>query len=141
MSQGTKGMRSAVRWLCRHGEEALKPQFLEESWHTPKVSKRIAAVVRKQAVVEGSYGHFDPETGKGWDPKWDSLRQTGTMQLRPPKLTSRQRNREKRATKIEDLLEGMDDKIDAHYKKQRDKKKVERSFENWYKSLTRDKKK
>jgi hypothetical protein len=135
MSLGRKGMRSAVRWLCRYGEEALKPQFMENAWAKPKVSKRVAAELRKQAVVEGNYGSFDSETGKGWDPKWDDLRQTGTMQLRPPKLTKRQRTRESRALKIEGLLDGMDDKIDAHYKKMREKRTKVRSFENWYKSL------
>ena len=136
MSLKRKGMKSAVRWLCRYGEEALKPQIVENLWQKPKVSKRVAAGLRKQALVEGSYGSFDPETGKGWDSKWDELRQTGTMQLRPPKLTKRQRTREARASKIETLLEGMDEKIDNHYKKMREKKTKVRSFENWYKSLT-----
>ena len=133
-------MSSAVRWLCRLGAEALKPQFVENSWQKPKISRRVAAVLRKHAVVEGSYGSFDPETGKGWDPKWDELRQIGTMQLRPPKLTKRQRTRETRALKIEGLLEGMDKKIDDHYRKVREKKTKVRSFENLYKKLTSGKK-
>jgi len=136
-ASGAKGMRSAVKWLGRVGEEALKPQLVMDSWRKPRVSKRVAAVLRKQAIKEGTFGTFDPETGKGWDPKWDSLRQTGTMQLRPPKLTTRQRTREKRAAKIENLMEDMDEKIDAHYKKLKDSRTTERTFENWYKDLSK----
>ena len=134
---GAKGMRSAAKWLCRVGEEALKPQRVMDSWRKPRVSKRVAGVLRKQAIKEGTFGSFDVETGKGWDPKWDSLRQTGTMQLRPPKLTARQRTREQRASKIEKLMEDMDEKIDAHYKKKRESRTKERSFENWYKDLSK----
>ena len=46
--------------------------------------------------------------------------------LRPPKLTTRQRTREQRATKIEKLMEDMDEKIDAHYKKMKDSRTTER---------------
>ena len=136
-ASGAKNMRSAAKWLCRVGEEALKPQKVNEVWKKPKISKRIAGVLRKQAIQEGTFGSFDPETGKGWDPKWDSLRQTGTMQLRPPKLNTRQRTREQRATKIEKLMEDMDEKIDAHYDKLKEGRTKERTFENWYKDLSR----
>lgn len=136
-ASSAKGMRSAAKWLGRVGEEALKPQLVRDSWRKPRVSKRVASVLRKQAINEGTFGSFDPETGKGWDPKWDSLRQTGTMQLRPPKLTKRQRTREQRATKIENLMEEMDEKIDAHYKKMKDNRTTERTFENWYKELSK----
>lgn len=130
-------MRSAAKWLCRVGEEALKPQRVNDCWRKPRVSKRIAGVLRKQAIKEGTFGSFNIETGKGWDPKWDSLRQTGTMELRPPKLHSRQRTREQRATKIDNLMEDMDEKIDAHYDKLKESRKKERTFENWYKDLSR----
>lgn len=136
-ASGAKGMRSATKWLSRIGEEALQPQLVRESWRKPRVSKRVAAVLRKQAIKEGTFGSFDPETGKGWDPKWDSLRQTGTMQLRPPKLTTRQRTREQRAQKIEKALEDMDEKIDEHYAKLKESRTKERSFENWFKDLSR----
>lgn len=136
-ASGAKNMRSAAKWLCRVGEEALLPQRVNEKWRKPRISKRVAGVIRKQAIQEGTFGSFDPETGKGWDPKWDAVRQTGTMQLRPPKLTTRQRTREQRATKIEKLMEDVDEKIDAHYNKLKEGRTKERTFENWYKDLSR----
>jgi hypothetical protein len=120
-------MRAALRQLCKKGEAALRPSFDEATnrWRKPAVSKRIAAVVRKHAVQDGTFGSFDPETGKGWDPKWDSVKQIGTMQLRPNKMTARQRSRESRAQKIEGLVEQMDDKIDENTQVSREARSIQ----------------
>ena len=131
-------MRSALRQLCRHGVEALRAQQKNDKWRKPAVSKRVAADLRKIAIRNESYGKFDTETGVGWDPAWDSperhSRRTITPQddataidnilmgsnsggissIRPPKLHKRERTREGRAQKIEDLLAQADDKIEEY---------------------------
>lgn len=67
-------MRAALRQLCRHGIEALRPQRVNDTkiWRKPAVSKRVAADLRKLAIRSGTYGKFDPELGVGWDPAWDT---------------------------------------------------------------------
>jgi hypothetical protein len=95
-------MRSALRHLCQHGAEALKPQKTltqpvvvavvaressspssspspyiakpsREVWRRPLVSKRVANDLRKKALRDGTYGQFDAATGTGWDPLWDRI--------------------------------------------------------------------
>ena len=65
-------MRSALRKLCQHGVEALRPQKVNDHWRKPTISKRVAADLRKMAIRNGTYGKFDTETGVGWDPNWDT---------------------------------------------------------------------
>mgnify|MGYP006197371087 CR=1 FL=1 len=40
-------MRSALRQLCRHGIEALRPQKVNDRWRKPVISRRVAADLRK----------------------------------------------------------------------------------------------
>ena len=119
-------MRAALRHLCNKGVEALKPQKVttkavqvadyvakpsKEAWRRPVVSKRVANVLRKQAIQEGTYGSFDTTTGVGWDPSWDIALYSHRYQvhrfggIQPNKKTSRARTREERAQKIEKNLE------------------------------------
>jgi hypothetical protein len=65
-------MRSALRQLCRHGVEALRPQKVNDKWRKPVISRRVAADLRKAAMRSGTYGSFDAVTGSGWDPAWDA---------------------------------------------------------------------
>ena len=65
-------MRSAVRKLCQHGVEALRPQKVNDKWRKPAISRRVAGDLRKVAIRSGTYGKFDSETGIGWDPAWDA---------------------------------------------------------------------
>ncbi len=135
-------MRSALRKLCQKGVEALRPQKVNEKWRRPAISRRVAGDLRKAAIRAGTYGKFDAETGVGWDPAWDAperrhplldaaapdasndildtiLLKTnkGAIQsIRPPKETKRERTREARAQKIENLLKGADEKIEEYRK-------------------------
>jgi hypothetical protein len=68
----TEIMRSALRQLCRHGIEALRPQKVNDRWRKPVISRRVAADLRKAALRSGTYGSFDAGTGLGWDPAWDT---------------------------------------------------------------------
>ncbi|KAL9179436.1 hypothetical protein ACHAXT_008726 [Thalassiosira profunda] len=138
-------MRSALRQLGRHGVEALRAQKVHGKWRKPVVSKRVAADLRKAAIRSGTYGTFDAETGVGWDPVWDAperkrpdflavnssaedarnlggSNQMGISSIRPPKETKRQRTREGRAQKIEELLEKADEKIEEYRSEQEAKK-------------------
>lgn len=141
---------AALRNLCNHGVEALKPQLIQNSssrrgthWNPPAIPKRNANMIRKRAIQEGTYGKFDASTGKGWEPAWDielaRLGQgTGRIRLRPNKKTSRERTREQRAQKIEKNLEDMDEQIGQYYVERSQQKPV-KNFEYYFKSHTRRK--
>ena len=62
-------------------------------YYPPLVSRRKAAVLRKRAIVEGSFGSFIPNVG-GWDPAWDEPKKM--YMLKPTKGHKRDRTREKR---------------------------------------------
>mmetsp|Transcript_18167 Transcript_18167/g.25001 ORF Transcript_18167/g.25001 Transcript_18167/m.25001 type:complete len:139 (-) Transcript_18167:265-681(-) len=130
-------MRSALRHLCMHGMEALLPQKLNANsniWIKPKISRRIAATIRKQAIIAGTYGSFDKTTGIGWDPQWDNVHKNGQKigRLKPPKLTKRERTRESRALKIEEKLKDVDEKIEQ-YRVENEEKKPKGGLEWVYK--------
>jgi len=142
--------RSALKKLSQHGVEALLPKLIvhgvgQQNWRPPLISNRVANMLRKQAVREGTYGSFSTETMKGWDPAWDvelaknKPRGQGRHRLKVPKKTSRERTREQRATKIEKKMEGMDDRIEEYYVEKHSKKPPQ-TFENLYKKLMRVKK-
>ena len=119
----------------------------ERLWNPPALSKRKAAVLRKEAIRNGTYGKFDSEKGGiGWDPMWDvelakaSLGGLGRYPaLRVPKKTSRTRTREIRAQKIETAMVGMDERMEeVQAAKHRNKPPV--TFESTYKELMKVKK-
>lgn len=147
--------QSALRKLANEGVQALKPQFVVPTqdsgainpipgrWQSARVSKRVANLIRKQAILGGTYGSFDSESKIGWDPAWDvelavsSPRGQGRQpQQVAPKGTSRDRTREQRAIKIESKMEGMDERIEAYYE-EKHKSKPARTFENHFKALSR----
>lgn len=123
--------------MCAKGEDALKPQMVNERWRRPVVSKRVAADLRKQAVRDGTYGSFDATTGVGWDPAWDGARGQ-PMHLRKPKVAKHHRTREERAQRIEAKLETMDEKIEEYYKAKHENKPPD-DFESRFKRLMRKK--
>ena len=155
-------MRSALRQLCTHGIEALRPQKINNKWRKPAISSRVAADLRKLAIRSGTYGSFDATTGVGWDPLWDAPKAKpvevssttsagevtlenkggnyGGIQLtlvRPPKETKRQRTREARAQKIETLMEGMEERIEEFRREKQARKPppgIEEEFKKYMKS-------
>ena len=144
-------MRAALRHLCQHGENALRPQKVvadattsfhnhiakaaREVWRRPLLSKRVANDLRKQAIKSGTYGQFDTTTGIGWNPEWDLVLQDHRYQvtrfggMRPAKKTSRERSREDRATKLEENLEGRVEAIEQYYAEKEESKVEDKSFE------------
>jgi len=179
-------MRSALRQLCRHGIEALRPQKVNDRWRKPVISKRVAADLRKLALKSGTYGSFDVETGLGWDPTWDTPDRRGggmvsaastvaivdgvvttvdddnapldeplvndillplavgsnagsIQSIRPPKGHKRERTREMRAKKIEDLVAKADERIEE-YRLEREKNRplpgIEEEFKRAEKGST-----
>mmetsp|Transcript_7435 Transcript_7435/g.16853 ORF Transcript_7435/g.16853 Transcript_7435/m.16853 type:complete len:171 (+) Transcript_7435:82-594(+) len=166
-------MRSALRQLCRHGIEALRPQKNNAKWRPPVISKRVAADLRKMAIRNGTYGKFDTETGIGWDPVWDAPKtkvakndillaninnnntaeedtdmavvddlltmgsnQGGIQSIRPPKGHKRERTRESRAQKIENLLAQADEKIEE-YRLEREGKKPKPGIAEEFKRIAK----
>lgn len=148
--------QSAVRKLQQNGVDALKPAMIvtesnpalieRRLWRKPDISKRKAAILRKQAIIDKTYGDFDATTGSGWDSKWDiELESTkkhgmGRIRVSTPKLTKRFRTREERATKIEMKMEGMAERIEEIYVA-RQNAKPQKSFELTYKEMMKVKKK
>lgn len=151
-------MRAALRHLCQNGIEALKPQKVQskgvtienyvakaskEIWHRPKVSKRVAKDLRKQALRDGTYGSFDATTGVGWDPSWDLILSSNQYNVSrygrifPPKLTISQRNREGRATKIDEQMEKRDERLEEYYVEREKSRVKEPGFEAYYKRLSK----
>lgn len=43
--------------------EDLQPRKFGQRWRKPLVSARTRAKLRKQAIVEGTFGSYDPQTG------------------------------------------------------------------------------
>mmetsp|Transcript_5312 Transcript_5312/g.6952 ORF Transcript_5312/g.6952 Transcript_5312/m.6952 type:complete len:163 (+) Transcript_5312:208-696(+) len=145
--------RAARKIIAREGLSALKSIYIDTPegktagyWRTPPVSKRMAAVIRKEAIREGTYGSFNYENLTGWERSWDielELAKTkgqGRMRITPPRWTKRARTREERAQKIEKSLEGMDERIDKHLES-RILNKPEETFERLYKKVLKGKNK
>jgi len=152
-------MRSAIRLLVKHGIEALKPQSVETkavvvgnqyvakpsktAWRRPAVSKRVANVLRKQAIQDGTYGSFDINSGVGWDPMWDLALKPNQYQvtrfggIQPAKKTSRQRNREDRAKKLEASLETRLEKMEEYYTEREESRVQEKGFEAMFKRVNK----
>ena len=150
-TEGAPRFHSALKKLADRGVEALKPQrvvYAEQDkvvWRGPAISNRIANVLRKTAIRDGTYGRFDAQTLKGWDAQWDidleiaKPRGNGRHRLRVPKKTGRQRTREARAVKIEKNMQGMEERIEEFYAEKQANKPAE-TFENMYKKLMRARK-
>mmetsp|Transcript_23034 Transcript_23034/g.35048 ORF Transcript_23034/g.35048 Transcript_23034/m.35048 type:complete len:156 (-) Transcript_23034:86-553(-) len=155
-------MRAALRHLAEKGIEALRPQKgqmkavsvgnyvakpAKDVWRRPVVSKRVANVLRKQAIQEGTYGSFDTNSGVGWDPSWDLALHSHRYQvhrfggMKPNKKTSRARTREERAQKIESNLETRLEKMEEHYVEREEAKVKAEGFEAKFKLIMRGDKK
>ena len=113
MSQGV------LKKLAQHGAAALKPRQVPTApgqvnpWRRPLVSRREAAVARKEALRNGTFGTFDPEKG-GWLREWDPVR--APRVLIPPKGHKRDRTRAERFRNVEARLQDMPRLIEEHRK-------------------------
>ncbi|GMH88889.1 hypothetical protein TL16_g11293 [Triparma laevis f. inornata] len=121
----------ALTALQKLGKKALRPTFNIDTqrWRKPIISPRLGAKLRKEAIRTGQ---FAP---RGlYDPIWD-VKEPKATSLRAPKGHKRDRNRELRATKIEEKLKGMDEKIDE-YRKTTKARKPDEGIETLLKRLT-----
>ena len=83
------------------------------------VSTRNKAMLRKRAIIDGTYGTFQPYVG-GWDPAWDSYKRV-TM-ARPYKGHARERTRPERADRITRAMEAMPDRLAKYAQEAKDRK-------------------
>lgn len=83
----------ALRLLAQHGVAALRPSLEKGRYIAPMIPRRIAADVRKRAIVQGTYGSFSLPIG-GWDPAWDETKKMFVM--KPFRGHSRDRTRKER---------------------------------------------
>ena len=83
----------ALRLLAQHGAAALRPSLEKGRYIAPMIPRRIAADVRKRAIVQGTYGSFSLPIG-GWDPAWDETKKMFVM--KPFRGHSRDRTRKER---------------------------------------------
>jgi hypothetical protein len=113
MSQGV------LKKLARHGAAALRPRKVPtrpgdvNPWRRPLISGRQAAVARKQALRDGTFGAFDPVQG-GWLAEWDPVK--APRVLIPPKGHKRDRTRAERFRNVEARLQDMPRLIAEHRK-------------------------
>ncbi|KAG5176363.1 hypothetical protein JKP88DRAFT_92811 [Tribonema minus] len=121
-----------VRKLAEHGVAAMQPRIINGRWCQPLISRRQAAVQRKKAIVEGTYGSFSAETG-GWNPSWDPA--PAPIVARPHKGHLHQRNRATRAAKIDEALLKQD-KLYLEAKKSLLHRRPEPGFEALLKRLS-----
>uniref|UniRef100_A0A7S1XMQ3 MRPL25 domain-containing protein n=1 Tax=Phaeomonas parva TaxID=124430 RepID=A0A7S1XMQ3_9STRA len=99
------GTRALMK-LAKLGGEALKPQKVDGRWRKAAISAKNQARLRKTALMEGTFGKFDPATGKGWDPAWDPV--SKVVPFRPRRLRRRERTREERFQRIQTKLKDVD---------------------------------
>mmetsp|Transcript_24809 Transcript_24809/g.46337 ORF Transcript_24809/g.46337 Transcript_24809/m.46337 type:complete len:161 (+) Transcript_24809:408-890(+) len=155
-------MRAALRHLCQHGAEALKPKKVNskpvaalqdfyvakpsrEVWHRPLVSKRVANDIRKQAIRDGTYGTFDADNGIGWEPSWDLILHSNrhksprvAADIQPPKkITKRIQHRQERAQTIEQNLQQQQQLLDNYYTEKEQARVQDKSFEARFKRMLR----
>ena len=102
--------------LDRHGMEALTPQKVNGKWRKPRVSRRKAAVMRKEAIRNGTYG----EDSMGWKPSWDT-RRTAHVRM-PPKGSIDKRIQSDRVKSIDVNMEDMPNKLAKHKKAEQERK-------------------
>ena len=91
----------ALRLLAQHGVAALRPSLDKGRYIAPMIPRRIAADVRKRAIVQGTYGSFSLPIG-GWDPAWDETKKMFVM--KPFRGHSRDRTRKERYVVVHILL-------------------------------------
>lgn len=108
-----------IRLLTQFGANALKPTIVQGKYFGPMVSRRVAAGIRKRAIVEGTYGSFIPYIG-GWDSQWDEPKHMHL--IKPLKCHIEERNREDRAKKIDAAMKAMPDKIKKYEQERNDRK-------------------
>eukprot|EP01040_Poterioochromonas_malhamensis_P001049 gene1050-1113_t len=109
----------AIRLLSHYGGAALQSSVVRGKYFGPMVPTRIAAKLRKTAIIEGTYGNFKPLIG-GWDPSWD--RHKKFHLIKPLKGHIRERTREARATKIDNAMKAMPDKIKKYHQEAKERK-------------------
>ncbi|KAJ1392468.1 hypothetical protein B484DRAFT_459418 [Ochromonadaceae sp. CCMP2298] len=101
----------SIRMLSAYGADALRPSLFKGRYIAPLVSRRIAADLRKRAIIEGTFGDFVANLG-GWDPAWDIPHKM--FILKAERGHKRERTREVRAQKVTTAMEGMPDRIAKH---------------------------
>jgi hypothetical protein len=155
---------TARRQLAQLGVQALQPEkkiiaipdapMVEPlvRWRKPVISRRVANGIRKEALAQGTYGTFDPNTLTGWDAAWDAALSAPTIATDPmrgiqgryrikvPRQHKRDRTREKRAAKIDANMIGMDDRMVQLWKEKSDGRKRNTDFESVYKEMMKIKK-
>mmetsp|Transcript_722 Transcript_722/g.1149 ORF Transcript_722/g.1149 Transcript_722/m.1149 type:complete len:126 (-) Transcript_722:33-410(-) len=119
--------------LAKYGAQALRPSLIDGKWVKPLISARRAADLRKQAIIQGTFGKFEAETGKGWLSEWDSVKKIPG--IRPPKLHQHQRNREQRFEKIEKAMKDMPNKVEKYRRSVADSKPAQ-GIETTFKRLS-----
>ena len=114
----------AIRLLSLHGSAAFYPKFEFGKYVAPLISKRIAANLRKRAIIDGTFGSFSSQCG-GWDPLWDKPKKV--FMLRPFKGHLRERDRSIRANKITTAMKAMPERFLKH-KQENENRKPKKDF-------------
>lgn len=108
----------ARQLLTKLGRQAIVPTKNKNGkWHKPKVSMRVAKVLRKESLRQGKYSIG---TNDGWDPLWDKRRSNKVANA--PRGHVHDNKIEERVQKVDDGLAQQEELLKAHRKAEADRK-------------------
>ena len=103
--------------LMKLGQAALNPVKVNNKWRKPKISKRVASELRKEAIRTGTYGYKDTDL---WKPSWDD-RRVNTVAT-APRGKNCDNKLEERLQKVDDGLAQQPELLKKHKKAEADRK-------------------
>ena len=101
-------MRRFLKASAAEARAMMQPSCVDGKWKRPLISKRQASEVRKQAMLNGTFGSWNPGQG-GWLPEWDP--KPKLLVMKPPKQHKHFRTREERVAKIQKAMDAMPQKL------------------------------
>jgi hypothetical protein len=107
----------AKQFLVKLGGDALKPSRVNNKWRKPKISKRVANVLRKEAIKTNTYGNGHNDV---WNPVWDKRRTNSISAI--PSGHSCDNKLGERLQKVDDGLAQQKELLKKHRKAEADRK-------------------
>ena len=107
----------AKQFLVKLGGNALKPSRVNNKWRKPKISKRVANVLRKEAIKTGTYGNGHNDI---WNPVWDKRRRNSISAI--PSGHSCDNKLGERLQKVDDGLAQQKELLKKHRNAEADRK-------------------
>ena len=108
-------MARSIAKLQRLGPEAcFLPRKVNGVTRSPLLGALTQAKLRRRAIIDGTYGTWDPETGRGWDASWDKPHTPTLYGGREFKGSKRSRTKRERVARIDKAMADMPKKIEEY---------------------------